>query len=65
MNHQIELSTVEWELSVSLVDEERKDLHSAVRRSRSNLIAHEEFQEKLRMVEGMVAKIQDAIMHPA
>ncbi len=65
MNHSIEFSAKEWELMLQLLETERKDMHSAVRRSMTNLTAHEDFQRELKMVQGMIGKIQDAVMHPA
>jgi hypothetical protein len=65
MTHPIEFSDKEWELMLQLLESERKDMHSAVRRSMTNLAAHEDFQRELRMVEGMIAKIHEAAMHPA
>jgi hypothetical protein len=65
MNRQIEFSEREWQMMLQLLEAERKDMHSAVRRSMTNLAAHEEFQQELKMVEGMIAKIQEAVMHPA
>ena len=65
MNHHVEFSDREWQMMLGLLEAERKDMHSAVRRSMTNLTAHEEFQEELKMVEGMIAKVQEAVMHPA
>ena len=65
MNHPIEFSDREWQMILGLLEVERKDMHSAIRRSKTNLKAHEEFQLELKMVEGMIARIEEAVLHPA
>ena len=60
MMRQVQLSDHEYQVLLQLLQNERGELHPEVRRSTMNVNAHEELQERLKMVESLIERLQRA-----
>jgi ppGpp synthetase/RelA/SpoT-type nucleotidyltranferase len=60
MTHQVQLNDQEYQVVLQLLEAERGDLHPEVRRSTMNVQAHEELQDRLKMVESLIERLQKA-----
>ena len=60
MAHQVQLNDQEYQVVLQLLEAERGDLHPEVRRSTMNVQAHEELQDRLKMVESLIERLQKA-----
>ena len=60
MTHQVQLNDQEYQVLLQLLESERGELHPEVRRSTMNVDAHEELQDRLKLVESLIERLQRA-----
>lgn len=61
MEQQPQLSQAEWELVLQLLEAERQELPTEIRRTDSTSF-HEELQDRKRMVEDLVARLRQTVV---
>lgn len=59
MLRQPELSEAEWQFVLSLLEEERRELPTEIRRT-DQAALHEELQDRLRLMDGVIARVRQA-----
>lgn len=59
MIYQPQLTDVEHELVLQLLESERRELYPAVRRSSSSLAAHADLRERLRLVNDLLDRLKE------
>ena len=60
MMRQMQLSDNEYQVLLQLLENERGDLHPEIRRSTMNVQAHEDLQERLKVVDSLIQRLQQA-----
>jgi len=60
MTHQVQLNDQEYQVVLQLLEAERGDLHPEVRRSTMNVQAHEQLQDRLKLVDSLIERLQQA-----
>ena len=60
MTHQVQLNDQEYQVLLQLLEAERGGLHPEIRRSTMNVQAHEELQQRLKLVDSLIERLQKA-----
>ena len=60
MMRQMQFSDNEYQVLLQILENERGELHPEVRRSTMNVDAHEELHARLKLVENLIERLQQA-----
>jgi len=58
MTRQLQLNDQEYQVVLELLEAERGNLHPEIRRSTMNVQAHEQLQERLKLVDSLIERLQ-------